>query len=144
MEYYNHIHCKYTGIKGFVRMYEYALKWTRMITDKAKYKIKILVFWEKHGLEATLDAFPIKRSTLFLWRQKVRKANNSFEALNEKKRIPKNKRKRIWSDKIINEIKKLRSDHPNLGKDKIQTLLKEFCILNNLLECPKSSTIGRI
>jgi len=43
-----------------------------MITEKAKHKASILAFWEKHGLEATLDAFPIKRSTIFLWKKKFR------------------------------------------------------------------------
>ena len=68
-----------------------------MITDKAQYKAKVLVFWEKYGLEATIEAFPVKRSTLFLWKKKVKKANGSFEALNEQKRTPKTSRKRIWS-----------------------------------------------
>ena len=66
MEYFNHIHCKYTGIKGFVRLYEYALKWTHMISDKAKRKAKILAFWGKYGLEATKKAFNVSRSILFL------------------------------------------------------------------------------
>jgi hypothetical protein len=48
------------GLKGFARLYNDALKWSRMLTEKAKHKIKVLVFWEKHGLEATLDAFPHK------------------------------------------------------------------------------------
>jgi len=28
------IHCKYFGIKGFVKLYEYGLKWRHMITEK--------------------------------------------------------------------------------------------------------------
>lgn len=54
------IHCKYTGIKGFLTVYEYGLKYQYMITEKAKIKAKILIFWEKHGLKAALDAFPYK------------------------------------------------------------------------------------
>jgi len=37
MEFFNHIHCKYTGIKGFVNLYEDGLKY-RMITEKAKFR----------------------------------------------------------------------------------------------------------
>jgi hypothetical protein len=65
MAFYHHIHCKYAGIKGFVNPYEDGLKY-RMLTEKAKYKARVLVFWEKHGLETALDAFPVKCSTLFL------------------------------------------------------------------------------
>ena len=35
------IHCKYSGIKGFVKLYEYGLKWRHMITEKAN-KQKVL------------------------------------------------------------------------------------------------------
>ncbi len=31
------------------------------MTDEAKRRIKILSFWEKHRLRATLDAFSTKR-----------------------------------------------------------------------------------
>ena len=113
------------------------------MTDKAKYKAKILVFWEKHGLEATLDAFPVKRSTLYDWKKKWEEGEKRIEALNEKSRVPRTKRKRIWPYQIIKEIKRLREEHPNLGKEKIYPLLTEFCKSNNL-KCPKSKTIGRI
>jgi hypothetical protein len=69
MEFFNHQHCKYTAIKGFIAIYNDGLKYRYMLTEKAKRKAKILIFWEKHGLEATLDAFPYKRSTLYLWKK---------------------------------------------------------------------------
>ena len=88
MEFFNHIHCKYTGVKGFVRLYEDGLRYQYMITEKAKYKAKVLVFWEKHGLEATLDAFPVKRPTIFLWKKKFKEGGSRLEALNDQKRAP--------------------------------------------------------
>lgn len=137
------IHCKYTNIKGFVNLYEYGLRYKYMITEKAKYKYKILVFWEKHGLQATLDAFSIKRRTLFNWKKQFNQEGRKPEALNEKKKTPKTKRKRIWPEKTIAEIKRLRWTYPNLGKDKIYPELKEFCDKEQL-ECPGISTIGRL
>jgi len=113
-----------------------------MITEKAKYKYKVLVFWEKHGLKATLDAFPVKRSTLFLWKQQFTEGEK-VESLNEKSRAPRSRRKRVWSFEITQEIKRLREEHPNLGKDKIYHELKEFCHQKDL-PCPSISTIGRI
>jgi hypothetical protein len=41
-----------------------------MITEKALKKMRILVFWEKYGLEATMEAFNVKRRTLFEWKSK--------------------------------------------------------------------------
>lgn len=113
------------------------------MTDKAKYKAKILVFWEKHGLEVSLDAFPLKRSTLYLWKQQWEKGRKRIESLNEKSRSPRAKRKRLWPLEIIQEIKRLREEHPNLGPDKICPLLKEHC-LEEQLKYPQPRTIARI
>jgi transposase InsO family protein len=114
-----------------------------MISEKALKKARVLVFWEKHGLQAALDAFPVKKRTLYLWKSIFAKSGSKFESLNYKSKAPKTKRVRIWPEEIIAEIKRLRWEHPNLGKDKIHPELLEYCFHNNL-ECPKISTIGRI
>lgn len=106
MEFFHHIHCKYTGVKGFITVYNHAIKYRYMITEKTKRKAKILIFWEKHGLEATLDAFPVKRSTLYLWKQQWERGNKKIEALNDKSKAPRTKRKRLWPLPIIEEINK--------------------------------------
>ena len=143
MGFFNHWHCKYTGVKGFVRIYEDGLRYRYMITEKAKYKAKILVFWEKHGLAATLDAFPAKRATLYLWKQQWEQGNKIIESLNEKSRAPQIKRKRLWPHEVIAGIKHLREIHPNLGEKKIYPLLLKFCDSDNS-QCPKPITIGRL
>lgn len=144
MAFYNHWHCKYTGIKGFLTVYEDGLRY-RMLTEKAKYKAKVLGFWGKHGLEATMDAFPVKRSALFEWKKKLADGGGKLESLNEKKRIPKNRRKREWSLEVRQQIQQIRHDpiHPNLGPEKIYPLLKTFCKEQNL-KCPETRTIARI
>lgn len=58
------------GIKGFRRVYEDALRYRHMITEKALERVRILAFWEKYGLNTALDAFPkTKRRVLFLWKK---------------------------------------------------------------------------
>lgn len=141
MEFYNRIHCKFTKIKGFVRLYNDALRYRYMITEKAKYRIRVLTFWEKFGLEATMTAFQTKRRTLFFWKARFKKENKKIEALNDKSRTPQTKRKRIWDNRIIEELKIIRWQHPNLGKDKIYPLLNRFC-QNLNLKSPQPSTIG--
>lgn len=143
MGFFNHQHCKYAGIKGFIIVYNDAVRYWYMITEKAQFKAKVLVFWEKHGLGATLDAFPVKRPTLYLWKQQWEQGGKKIEALNEKSKAPQTKRKRLWPIEIINEIKRLREKYPNLGEEKIYPLLLEFCAAQNLV-CPKPITIGRL
>ncbi len=46
MEFFNHIHCKYTGIRGFVTPYNDYLKYQYMIQDKAKKRLRLSTFLE--------------------------------------------------------------------------------------------------
>lgn len=131
------------GIRGFVSLANYAIRWARMVTEKAKLKARILAFWQKHGLAATTEAFTVKRRTLFVWKSQLKKGKGKFEALNEESKRPKNIRKRLWPDEIKNEIKRQRADHPNLGKDKVQKVLQTFC-KNKSLPCPSISTVGNL
>ena len=124
-------------------MYNHYLKYKYMISKKALKKARILVFWEKHGTQAALDAFPVKKRTLYHWKSIWEKSGGKIESLNDQSRAPKKKRVRTWPEEIIAEIKRQRFAHPNLGKDKLYPELLEFCQLHNL-ECPKISTIGRI
>lgn len=90
-----------------------------------------------------MDAFPVKRSTLFLWKKKFKEGGGKLEALNDKSRAPAERRKRLWLVGVIQEIKRLRQDHPNLGKDKLHKFLLSFC-KEREFKCPAPSTIGRI
>ncbi len=140
---FNKIHCKYTGIKGFIDVYNDAIRYRYMITEKALKKVRALVFWEKHGLTATIDAFKVKRRTLFHWKNQWEKGDKKIKALNDKSKKPRAKRKRLWPIAIIQEIKHIREIYPNLGEKKIHPLLLRFCKIQNLA-CPKPITIGRI
>ena len=110
---------KFKGTKGFISTWQRVLRFRYMITEEAKQRCRILAFWEKHGALATEEAFKIKERTLFLWQANLKKGLGKLEALNPKKRTPKNKRKRIWDSRILDEIKSLRVEHKNLGKEKI-------------------------
>src|SRR3989344_5906027 len=59
------IHSKYRGIKGFVTVYNDAIRYRYMITEQALRKARILAFWERYGLSATREAFKAKRRTLW-------------------------------------------------------------------------------
>ncbi|MFH0770382.1 MAG: integrase core domain-containing protein [Candidatus Peregrinibacteria bacterium] len=114
-----------------------------MVTDKARKKYEILVFWEKHGLSATMDAFGVRRRTLFLWKEQLREGGGKPESLNEASRTPVHRRLRAWPLEMLDEIKRLRMEHPNLGKAKVQILLARFC-RRSALPVPSASTVGRI
>jgi len=143
MVFYHPIHSQYRGVKGFVSVYRQGLRYRDMITKIALDRAKILDFWQKYGLTATMDAFEVKRRSLFLWKRRLRQGQGNLESLNDLSRAPKHKRKRNWSQLIIEEIKRLRWLHPNLGKEKLYPELKLFCDQKGLI-CPKPKTIGRL
>ena len=135
---------KYKYCKGFGRLYEYSFKHTHMITKEAKQRLKILNFWKEYGLKATTDAYGAKRSTLYEWQKTYQESEQKIESLNPRSQAPRNRRKRITDCKIINEIKRLRTEVcPNMGKEKVKKDLDKFCAINNL-DIISASTIGRI
>jgi transposase InsO family protein len=138
------IHCKLTGIKGFLTVYNRAVRYAYMITKTALKRVKILDHWKRHGLPSTIDAFDISERTLWDWKARLHKGGGKPETLNPGKRTPQTKRKRIWDDRILGEIRRLRELHPNLGREKIYPLLQDFCDAFGLKECPKPKTIGRL
>jgi len=59
------------GFRGFYKFAKYATN-VSMIDETANKRYKILQFWEKHGLEATIDAFKVSRRTLYNWKRKLK------------------------------------------------------------------------
>jgi len=137
------IQCKYRGIKGILKVYDYGVRLRCMITEQAKHRAKVLTFWKTYGLKATKDAFKVSRSTLFEWQKRIKARNGKLESLNPGRRTPQKKRKRIWRSEIISQIKLMRDEHPNLCKDKIYDELEPWCKEMGF-ECPTESTIGRL
>ena len=136
-------HSSYKNVKGFLTVYHDALRYAYMITEQAQARMRTLAFWQKHGLPATLDAFKVKRRTLFNWQQRLKEGHGQLEALNPKSRAPLQRRRRLWPPAVLDEIKRLRIAHPNLGQEKLRPELLALCQLRHL-KCPQARTIGRL
>ena len=138
------IHSFFAGREGSVTLYNRAVKYTYMITAEAKRRLKILEHWKKHGLLSAMDAFSVSRRTLFNWKKMLDKGGGKIEFLNPGKRTPQKKRRRSWNVHILEEIRRLREEHPNLGADKIHPLLLDFTDSVGIQECPSIGTIKRL
>ena len=132
----------FNGIKGYAtfKKFSYLLE---MENKEAQKRLKILKFFDKYGLEATIEAFDISRRTLYRWKATLTKNKNNIISLNPKSTKPKHKREPTTSQIIIDEIKRLREIYPNIGQAKLYVILKPWCEENNLI-LPSESTIGRI
>lgn len=100
----------------------------------AEKRYRILAFWHDHGIKACMDAFDVKRSTLFLWKKQLKEEGN----LESKSTKPKNVRIPATPWRITDAVCQMRKAFPHLGKDKIASLLKR-----NGIEV-SASTVGRI
>ena len=138
---------KYHNCRGFGRLYNYGLKHFNpytMITKEAKQRLKILLFWRKHGLKATTDAFGAKRSTLFGWWKIYVNSGYQIASLNPGTQARVVNHQRKIQPLILKEIRRLRLEEcPNMGKAKVKKNLDIFCKLNRL-PIYSESKIGRI
>jgi len=129
-------------VRGFYRVADYALRWG-MIAPDAQRRLTILQFWQRHGLAATCEAFQVSRRTLYGWRAKLQAEGGNVAALVPGSTAPKQRRQRQWPAALVAEIRRLRTDHPNLGKEKLHLLLVPFAAAQRL-PCPSPRTIGRL
>jgi transposase InsO family protein len=118
--------------------YERLVRFRYMISEKAKERVRILAFWDKHGTEATTEAFEVSVRSLKRWQATLKHSGGKLESLNSKSTAPKGRRQRTAPDWVKDRIIALRIEHPRLGKDKLHALLQvegyDGCI----------STVGRI
>ena len=115
-----------------------------MISAEAEQRFRILCFWEKHGLLATQEeAFGVSRRTLYAWRQRLRAGGGKPAACAPLSTRPHHLRQRRWPPALLAELHKLRTQHKNLGKEKLHPFLAAWCRRQDL-RCPSVRTIGRL
>lgn len=111
--------------------------------DTAKYRLRVISYYQKFGMAATLAAFPVKRSTIFLWQKTLKESGGRLQSLIPKSARPHTVRKMQTHPLVLAEICRLRKLHYRLGKKKLYPLLKCYCQKTHLI-CPAVSTIGKI
>ena len=122
-----------------MHVYNRALRFRYMITDKALKRTRILAFWDKHGDEAAKEAFGVSRPTLYRWQAALRKNHGKLEGLNAASTAPRKRRSRIIPGAVRNLILRERAFDPKIGKEKLAVLLKEDGIAHL-----SASTVGRM
>ena len=128
-------------IRGFLRAADRGLYWD-MICKSAEQRLNVLRFWERHGLAAAQEAFGVSRRTLFAWQAQLRRGKGKPHTLTPGSTRPHRLRRRSWPLAVIEEIRRLRCAHPNLGKERLYRFVKAFCLRRNL-PIPSVRTIGR-
>ena len=111
--------------------------------DIIQSRLEIIQFFDEFGATATSKAFHQGRSTIYLWKLKLKRANGKLSALAPGDKTPIRRRKRIIHPFIVDFILKYRADHPGVDKTTIAPVLAVAC--NRARVKPISeSTVGRI
>ena len=112
--------------KGFAKAAASALKWRSMRNKtEVERRIKILKFWNIHGLEATNDAFGVSRATLFRWQQVLDNNQGNVATLDPKSTAPKQRRVRSIPRDLEQAIIDWRTKRPRIGGKKLVPILKK-------------------
>lgn len=106
------------------------------MNESAIKKAKVISHVNKYGIQSGMDAFNVGRSTIFLWKNKLKKSNGHLGVLSNKSRAPKRRRFMIIDPILESEIIRLRTDIPSMGKTQIYHQVKNMCKTSE-------STVGR-
>lgn len=112
-------------------------------SDVTVQRMKITKFYEKHGEEATKEAFGADRKIISKWRKRLKESGGRLEALVPCSTRPLRTRKSGIPPEMIKFIKDLREAHPRSGKEKIKPLLDGYCTEKGW-KTISESTIGNV
>jgi len=113
------------------------------ISDIAAFRIHVITHYYKYGLRPTLDAFKIKKSSLYNWINAYEKNGRRVIALVPQSTRPQTTRRMHTDPRIVEFIKQMRQEHGNIGKAMLKPFVAAYA--KNLGIKPiGETTIGKI
>ena len=110
----------FRGTKGWLWLYERQLRLASMHNQQeAEKRLRILMFWEKHGDTPTQEAFKVSRRTMYNWQEALRRATGKLNGLDKRNTAPRRRRTRRITPELEARIITLRTEHHRLGKKAI-------------------------
>ncbi len=112
-------------------------------SDVAKFRLHVLCYYFKYGLRPALEAFRVKKSSLYNWRNAFKRSNQRIISLVPKSTKPYQLRKMMTNWRLVEFIKQMRQDYGNVGKNIIKPFLDAYA--ENLGVASISlTTIGKV
>ena len=133
---------------GSVKGYIHLMKLLDDVTghpqrERIEKRIEIIKFFDEFGEAAARRAFGKSRSTIYLWKQKLKKADGRISVLAPGDRTPRRKRHRVINPFIERFIIEYRRKHPGVDKTTIAPVLTVAC-QHAGIKSVSESTVGRI
>ena len=113
------------------------------LSDPAKFRLHVLDHYFKYGWKSAVDAFGVKKSTLYDWRKVFLSSKKKINSLVPKSTRPNTVRSMMANPKLIEFIKSFREEYGNVSKYKLKVFVDEYA---KEIEIPtiSISLIGKI
>lgn len=98
------------------------------LSDIAKYRLHVLDHMEQFGYRSAMNAFGVKKSTLYDWRKVFLQSQKRIFALVPKSTRPKKLRRMQIDPQILLFIKAVREQYGQVGKKKLKLLVDEYAV----------------
>lgn len=131
---------------GYRRLMKYILNIAHLdkkIQQVIYHRIEVIEFFNEFGLPATKKAFKVGKSTIFLWKQKLKESGGKLSSLAPKSKAPKSRSTRSVTSIHCQFIEQYRKEHPGVSKLTILPPLNAYC-KDIGIETVSESTVGRI
>lgn len=96
------------------------------ISDIASFRIHVITHYYHYGLKPTLDAFKIKKSSLYNWVNAYEKNGRRVIALVPKKTRPEHTRQMQTDWRLVSFIREMRKEHGNIGKSMLRPFVAAY------------------
>lgn len=111
------------------------------MSEAARDRLRWLKAWQRlrsegYSAQKAADILRLPRSTLYRWQKRLDK--RGLIGLEDGDRRPKRVRRPQWSPELAEAVRRLREEHPGMGKEKLWVLLQREGTQTSI------STIGRI
>ncbi len=95
-------------------------------SDVARFRLHVLEYYYQYGLKPTLDAFNIKKSTLYDWRRRYEQAGKRLNSLVPHSTRPRHLRHMETDWRLVVFIEQIRKKYGNTGARIIKPFLDEY------------------
>lgn len=112
-------------------------------SNVARFRLHVLEYYYRWGLKPTLDAFGVKKSTLYDWKRNYEQAGKKLISLVPQSTRPHQTRRMLTHWKLVEFIKQMRKDFGNVGSGIIKPFLHEYAKKEGI-EAISQSTIEKV
>lgn len=113
------------------------------LSDPAKFRLHVLDHYFKYGWKSAVDAFGVKKSTLYDWKKMFIKSRKNLNSLVPKSTKPNHTRKMTTNPRLVEFIRSVREDYGPVSKYKLKVFTDVYCKEIGI-KPPSVSLIGKI